>query len=86
MSHGAQVKLFHDCNLQLDSDVPPTWSNWNAWSECSVTCGSGSLERSRYCSVQGACAGDAYERAYCEEQRCRKYAFPQVVLITQSAL
>merc|ERR1712048_426963 len=49
---------------------PPTWTPWGEWSECSVTCGSGTQSRSRTCPVKDACPGLPSETKGCEKDAC----------------
>lgn len=54
----------HDCIIE--------WSQWAAWSECTVSCGGGRRERSRECndpSLQ-ACPGISKDYIGCNTQQC----------------
>lgn len=42
------------------------WENWEQWSQCSVTCGSGTLNRFRYCDQSKQCLGMNYEDKPCQ--------------------
>ena len=55
--------------------VLAAWSHWNSWSLCSVTCGNGSMQRTRSCPIPGACRGENYQTGSCQEQKCRKLQF-----------
>ncbi|XP_022080242.1 SCO-spondin-like isoform X2 [Acanthaster planci] len=52
------------------------WSGWGAWSECSVTCGGGSITRSRACDDPAPswggddCPGEAEETEVCSPDPC----------------
>ena len=54
--------------------VKPVWSNWNSWSECSKSCGSGSRRRWRFCltKVVGQLCPGNYE----SKQTCNAHACP----------
>ena len=64
------------CANDLDETNCPTWSDWAAWSECSVTCGSGRTRRQRYCNAQEglnstlACNGQLYQEEPCFLGEC----------------
>ena len=52
------------------------WSNWSQWTDCSVTCGDGTITRFRQCdnpqpaSGGVTCTGDATESSDCNEASC----------------
>ena len=52
------------------------WSNWSAYGDCSVTCGTGSYTRNRECNSPepsnggSTCAGDTSETRECDEVGC----------------
>uniref|UniRef100_A0A7M5X6T4 Uncharacterized protein n=1 Tax=Clytia hemisphaerica TaxID=252671 RepID=A0A7M5X6T4_9CNID len=56
--------------------VNGSWSDWAAWSSCSVTCGEGSQTRQRFCDnptpAHGGnnCKGDSDEIKICDEGPC----------------
>ena len=52
------------------------WDSWSAWSACSVSCGTGRMDRHRYCLLDTKqvpteqCSGDPAEVKSCTNQRC----------------
>lgn len=52
------------------------WSDWDEWSECSVTCGNGTQQRSRSCNNPAPlhdgkdCTGDAMDVKQCSTGHC----------------
>uniref|UniRef100_H2ZIH0 Peptidase S1 domain-containing protein n=1 Tax=Ciona savignyi TaxID=51511 RepID=H2ZIH0_CIOSA len=54
------------CNLGVC-----TWSSWQAWTTCSLSCGGGSQSRTRTCSGgAGRCTGDATSTQSCNTGAC----------------
>ncbi|XP_071091270.1 chymotrypsin-like protease CTRL-1 [Haliotis cracherodii] len=53
------------CCRQADG----TWSQWSAWSTCSVTCGQGERRRSRTC-ISGFCSGQDFQIQPCADNPC----------------
>ena len=57
--------------------VNGNWGVWGAWSTCSMTCGSGTLTRSRSCDnpapANGGlhCPEDKYDTAQCVKTTCQ---------------
>ncbi|KAK7100724.1 hypothetical protein V1264_023622 [Littorina saxatilis] len=54
--------------------VDGLWMDWEAWSQCSTSCGGGSRERTRECNdgQHGGrqCEGEGSETSECETQHC----------------
>ena len=50
------------------------WSEWSNWTACSVTCGNGTRERTRYCQggIAGSvgCTGNTTETSTCNKNPC----------------
>ena len=68
------VSRTNSANLHIKF-VSATWSRWSPWSLCSVTCGNGSMERTRSCPIPGVCWGENYQTKNCQEQKCRTLHF-----------
>uniref|UniRef100_A0A9J8BVX1 Adhesion G protein-coupled receptor B2 n=1 Tax=Cyprinus carpio carpio TaxID=630221 RepID=A0A9J8BVX1_CYPCA len=65
-----QTKL---CNIAV-CPVEGQWLDWAAWSQCSVSCGSGTQQRQRRCSVSvhgwAECKGPHVETRECTNPSC----------------
>lgn len=63
------------CNNLLecytDTQKNPKWSSWSPWNECSVLCGGGIQNRTRYCEGRG-CQGSAIEIRNCNQNNCHE--------------
>lgn len=52
------------------------WGNWTEWSDCSVTCGIGTQNRSRECDSPApeysglGCDGEAFDVQHCTKGEC----------------
>lgn len=52
------------------------WGDWSSWSDCSVSCGTGSKHRNRQCDrpkpAHGGvfCSGNNTEQRICDEAAC----------------
>ena len=59
--------------------VDGVWSSWTNWTECTLTCGSGSQGRNRTCDgpfYGGAnCSGDSVEIRDCNTHNCPSKLF-----------
>lgn len=58
-----------------EAKVDCQWSEWNSWSSCSVTCGGGQYNRSRFVLVNASgggknCRGGFVEVAGCTREEC----------------
>jgi hypothetical protein len=60
--YGVEVK---SCSLP----ILPSWGFWTSWSECSMSCGIGTMYRSRICSA-AECSGEDSEVKYCSFSTC----------------
>ena len=64
-----------NCNEQACS-VDGAWADWGVWSDCTLTCGDGTKDRSRTCTNPApsnggyACVGDGQESSTCNEAPC----------------
>ncbi|XP_019850969.1 PREDICTED: zinc metalloproteinase nas-14-like [Amphimedon queenslandica] len=58
-----------NCSTQ-SCPVVATWSDWNAWSGCSATCGGGRQSRTRTCQNGNSCSGSNIEYRDCNTQSC----------------
>merc|ERR1719361_1011274 len=47
----------------------PRWGKWGPWSQCSVTCGSGTKTRTRSCLTTG-CVGKSVKTKTCNRRAC----------------
>uniref|UniRef100_A0A8W8N8U6 TNFR-Cys domain-containing protein n=1 Tax=Magallana gigas TaxID=29159 RepID=A0A8W8N8U6_MAGGI len=70
------------CSQVSSCRVDGGWSNWMAWSTCSVTCGAGMQTRARMCSNPvpsnggSYCVGDVYQTQTCATAACGGLACP----------
>ncbi|XP_051728935.1 adhesion G protein-coupled receptor B2 isoform X15 [Ctenopharyngodon idella] len=62
------------CNNTATCPVEGQWLDWAAWSQCSVSCGSGTQQRQRRCSVSvhgwAECKGPHAETRECTNPSC----------------
>ncbi|OPJ77524.1 hemicentin-1 isoform B [Patagioenas fasciata monilis] len=71
---GADVQI-QRCNSEL-CPVDGNWGQWQAWSQCSASCGGGEQTRTRLCSNPAPlnrgrpCPGDASQISKCNTQAC----------------
>lgn len=47
----------------------PVWTTWSEWTQCSVSCGGGTMRRSRKCPTRN-CSGSRLEEIPCALQAC----------------
>ncbi|CAG2224126.1 HMCN [Mytilus edulis] len=65
--------MFDSCS-EMACPIDGTWLEWSLWSTCDVTCGNGSMSRSRSCSrleFEGKdCEGNTTDIGVCENPAC----------------
>ena len=59
----------------LPTTVDGNWGDWSGWTDCSVTCGTGTRSRTRFCddpppSNGQQCQGLGTEEADCATAKC----------------
>ncbi|CAG2252706.1 unnamed protein product [Mytilus edulis] len=67
-----QKCCFNGCGktCEMSRRYQGSWTNWNQWSSCSVTCGRGTRSRRRQCH-SGHCSGERSETRRCNNQECQ---------------
>ncbi|XP_060065515.1 hemicentin-1-like [Ylistrum balloti] len=74
--HGGQNCVGPASTTSTCGDVscppPGTWGTWSEWTDCSASCGEGTLHRNRDCddSAGGKCIGMSFETKTCKELTC----------------
>merc|ERR1719242_2135047 len=53
----------------LEPTRRPRWGKWGPWSQCSVSCGSGTKTRTRSCLTTG-CVGKSVKTKTCNRRAC----------------
>lgn len=51
-------------------EEPARWTTWSSWSECSVPCGGGYQNKTRYCEGRGDCQGTSVQTKACNAHPC----------------
>lgn len=60
---------------QQFQDNCPAWHEWELWSSCSTTCGSGQRSRKRQCNLLNRCEGEGTQIEPCET-KVKMFYFP----------
>ena len=70
------ITLYGLLNASLFNLVHGNWADWGSWETCSLTCGTGSQNRTRTCTNPtpdhggNPCTGDASESQDCNTNPC----------------
>ncbi|XP_061414837.1 thrombospondin-1-like isoform X1 [Lethenteron reissneri] len=61
------------CPTCITVDKGEGWSPWSEWTECSVSCGTGSQQRGRSCDrISSTCEGPSIQIRKCHTKNCDK--------------
>ncbi|KAI6652842.1 Zinc metalloproteinase nas-14-like [Oopsacas minuta] len=64
--------LYYEIDRTCGSNpcIVATWSEWSEYGSCSLTCGGGSMTRTRECSVENVCVGPTTQTIACATNPC----------------
>ncbi|KAI6652843.1 Zinc metalloproteinase nas-14-like [Oopsacas minuta] len=64
--------LYYEIDRTCGSNpcIVATWSEWSEYGSCSLTCGGGSMTRTRECSVENVCVGPTTQTIACTTNPC----------------
>ena len=80
----AVVQDWGDINFNIDLAV---WARWLPWEACSVSCGSGTRQRSRFCLPGKECNGPTTESLTCQMNDCAgKVEYIIILIITSQGI
>ncbi|KAJ8986267.1 hypothetical protein NQ317_009977 [Molorchus minor] len=63
-------QICHSSHCSSDENDHLGWSAWTNWSECSVSCGGGTQQRTRHCKNRKVCPGESTQTKECNLDGC----------------